>query len=197
MYEVIGSGKTRAFRVMWMLEELGLDYTYTPEAPQTEAVLAHSPLGKVPVLLVDGEPLRDSVAILTYLADKHGKFTHAPGTMERARQDGLTQQVMDELDAVLWTAARHSFILPEKMRVPEVKPSLAKEFARNAKRLADRIEGPFLMGEEMTVPDILAAHCLNWAHAIKFLPEDETLAAYSKMMRSRPAFRAAAEKTGR
>ena len=194
MYELIGSGKTRAFRVMWMLEELGLEYAYRPEAPHSPAVTEHSALGKVPVLLVEGAPLTDSVAILSYLADKHGRFTAPAGTVERARQDGVTQQIMDELDAVLWVAARHSFILPEELRVPEVKPSLKKEFVRNAARLADRMAGPFVMGQEMTVPDILATHCLNWGHGIKFLPEIPALQTYAKMMRDCPAFRRAAEK---
>lgn len=192
MYEVIGHGHTRAFRVLWMLEELGEEYSHRPDAPHSDYVNANSPLGKVPVLLVDGQPLTDSTAILTYLADRHGKFTYAPGTLERARQDGFTNQALDELEGLLWTAARHSFILPKEDRVPEIKPALAREVARNALRLAKRIEGPFVMGEEMTIADIVATHCLNWAQSIKFLPEDETLAAYGKRMRDRPAFKAAA-----
>ncbi len=194
MYEVIGHANTRAFRVLWMLEELGQDYTHRPEPPRSAAVTELSPLGKVPVLLVDGEPLTDSAAILTYLADKHGQFTHPCGTLERARQDGLTHQVLDELDAVIWTAARHSFVLPKDERVPEVKPSLKGEFQRNCERLAARLKGPFLMGEEMTVPDLLATHCLNWAFAAKFPEPDAVLTDYAKRMRKRPAFVAAAQK---
>lgn len=33
MYTVIGGTKTRAFRVMWMLEELGQPYDLTPRHP--------------------------------------------------------------------------------------------------------------------------------------------------------------------
>ena len=40
---------------------------------------------------------------------------------QRAKQDALLHRVNDEIDAVLWTAARHSFILPEAERVPAVK----------------------------------------------------------------------------
>ncbi|WP_375688222.1 glutathione S-transferase family protein [Pseudooceanicola sp. LIPI14-2-Ac024] len=193
MYEVIGHGHTRAFRVLWMLEELGLEYTHRPDAPHSPLVREHSSLGKVPVMLVDGVALTDSTAIITYLADKHGKFTYAPGTLERARQDGFTNLALDELEGLLWTAARHSFILPKEERVAEIKPALKVEIARNAERLAGRIEGPYLMGEEMTIADIVATHCLNWAHSIKFLPENEVLAAYGKRMRARPAFRKVAE----
>lgn len=31
MYEVIGSKASRAFRVLWLLEELGVDYDHTPQ----------------------------------------------------------------------------------------------------------------------------------------------------------------------
>ena len=133
--------------------------------------------------------LTDSSAILTYLADRHGKLTHPAGTIERARQDALTHCVLDELDAVLWTAARHGFVLPEDRRVPAVKDSLKWEFTRNVNRLAERFEGPFAMGETMTIADIVLTHCLNWAYNARFTIESEALLSYAKAMRGRDAFR--------
>ena len=191
MYEVIGSTQSRAFRVMWMLEELDQDYVHTAEKPRSEMVTALNPSGKVPVFKDGDEVLTDSTAIISYLADKHGKMTHACGTIARARQEGLIHQILDEIDAVLWTGARHTFILPEERRVPEVKDSLRWEFARNVKRMADRFEGPFLMGEEITVPDIILTHCLNWAFSAKFLHEEQVLTDYAKRMRGREAFKRA------
>ena len=194
MYEVIGSAQSRAFRVLWMLEELGQEYKHTPEKPRSELVSSLNPSGKVPVFKDGDAVLTDSTAIITYLADKHGQLTHACGTIERARQDGLTHQILDEIDSVLWVAARHSFILPEEKRVPEVKDSLRWEFDQHVARIADRLEGPFLMGETMTVPDIILTHCLNWAYAAKFTYEQENLLAYAKAMRGRDAFKRAAGK---
>lgn len=192
MYTVIGAVKSRTLRVLWMLEELGQPYEHRPEPPRSEAVRALNPLGKVPVLL-DGEAaLTDSTAILTYLADKHGGMTFPAGTLERARQDGLTQFVLDELDALLWTAARHSFILPEERRVPEVKDSLRWEFQSAETRLAGFLgDGPFLMGETMTIPDIIAVHCLGWAITARFPQSDPALRAYAERLRDRPAFQRA------
>ncbi len=194
MYDVIGSAKSRAFRVMWMLEELGEPYTHTDVSPHSDEARRANPSGKIPALRDGDAVLTDSTAILTYLADKHGKLTYPAGTVERALQDALTHTALDELDAVLWTAARHSFVLPEDQRVPQVKDSLKWEFARNAGNLADRIEGPFLMGERMTIADIVAAHCLNWAYGAKFPVEDERLLTYGKAMREREAFKRAAGK---
>ncbi|MCB1313600.1 MAG: glutathione S-transferase family protein [Sedimentitalea sp.] len=191
MYTLYGSPSSRAFRVLWMLEELELPFEFVPSKPRSDEVLALNPSGKIPVLR-DGEAvLTDSTAILTYLADKHGKLTHPAGSVARAHQDALTHTVLDEFDAVLWTAARHGFVLPEEQRVPAVKPSLKWEFERNLARLAQRFAGPFLQGETMTIADIICVHCLNWAHSAKFPVEDETLKAYSKRMRARPAFQRA------
>ncbi|MDK3071586.1 glutathione S-transferase family protein [Sedimentitalea sp. JM2-8] len=189
MYKVYGSVTSRAFRVLWMLEEIGEPYDYIKAGPRSEAVTALNPSGKIPVLTDGNVVITDSTAILTYLADKHRKLTFPAGTIERAHQDALTHAILDELDAVLWTAARHGFVLPEEHRVPDVKPSLKWEFARNLDRLADRMAGPFLQGEQMTIADIIATHCLNWAIGAKFPVENEKMNAYAKAMRSRDAFK--------
>ncbi|AVO38306.1 glutathione S-transferase family protein [Pukyongiella litopenaei] len=197
MYQLIGHPHSRAFRVLWFLEEAGLPYTLDPASPHSDAVTAHNPSGKVPVLIEDGVALTDSTAILIYLADRHGVLAHPAGTLERARQDALTQCLLDEFDATLWTAARHSFVLPEDRRLPAIKDSLKWEFARSLARMADRFDGPFLQGETMTIADIIATHCLNWAYSAGFPVESDTLKAYSKRMRARDAFtRAAAAGAG-
>lgn len=193
MYRVIGTKGSRTMRVLWMLEELGQPFEHVAAPPRSDAVRALNPAGKVPVL-VDGDlVLTDSTAILTFLADRHGSLTHPAGTADRARQDGLTQLILDEFDAALWTAARHSFILPPEHRVPAVKDSLKWEFARSQAALVARWnEGPFLMGHEMTVPDIILCHCLDWALAAKFPVTEARLADYAAMMHVRPAFQRAA-----
>lgn len=196
MLKLLGSKNSRAFRVLWMLEELGLDYTFEAAAPRSDAVRALNPTGKIPVLVADGEVLTDSVAIMTYLADREGRLTYPAGTPARARQDAFTQRVHDDFDAPLWTAARHSFILPEEHRVPAIKPSLRWEVARHAAQLAGEVEGPFLMGEEMTVPDLVMAHCLSWAKVAKFDLGVPFWEEYGARMQSRPAYARARDRRG-
>ena len=192
MYKVIGTSKSRAARVLWMLEELGQSYEHDAAGPRTDPVLAHNPTGKVPVLLVDGQAITDSAAIMQFLADRHGDLTYPAGTLERARQDSLLHFVLDEFDAALWMAARHSFILPPEHRRPEIKDSLKWEFERSQKALVARMgEGPFVMGARITVPDILLAHCLIWAMGAKFPITEPVLADYLARMQQRPAFQRA------
>ncbi|GAB4384248.1 glutathione S-transferase family protein [Albidovulum sp.] len=193
MYTVIGPVKSRTFRVLWMFEELGLDYRHVPALPQTAGVTRFNPAGKVPVLVEDGTPITDSTAIIQYLADKHRALTYPAGTLDRARQDSMTQFILDEFDAALWMAARHSFVLPEEMRHAAIKNSLRWEFERSQKTLARRMgEGPFVLGERMTVPDIILTHCGNWALAARFPIVDHQFSDYLERMRQRPAFRRAA-----
>lgn len=192
MYTVIGSVRSRTLRVLWMLEELGEPYTHKPAAPRSDDVKAHNPAGKIPVLIDEGVPLTDSTAIIQYLADKHGKLTHKAGTIERARQDGLTQFLLDEFDAALWMAARHSYILPEELRQEAITKSLIWEFERSQKTLVARMAaGPFLMGDKMTVPDIILAHCGGWAVNAKFPIVEPRLTEYLERVRGRDAFKRA------
>ena len=191
-YQVIGSVRSRALRVLWMLEEIGEPYEHVKAGPRSPEALALNPSGKIPVLVADGAAITDSTAILTYLADKHGKLAFPAGTLDRARQDGLTHLALDEMDAVLWTAARHSFVLPEEHRVPEIKGPLRWEFARTCTRLAERKgDAPFLMGDAMTIADIVTAHCLSWAINAHFPVEAQGLIDYVDRMKARPAFQRA------
>jgi glutathione S-transferase len=188
MLTLVGTPKSRAFRPLWLLEELGLPYSHLPAGPQSPEARDHNPTGKVPILIEDGLTLTDSTAILTYLADKHGQFTAKAGTPERAQQDSLTNFLLDELDAPLWVAARHSFVLPPEHRLPAIKDSLRFEFNQSLTRLAARLHGPYLMGEAFTLPDIIATHCLRWGAAIKFAIPEPRLADYLARTTARPAF---------
>lgn len=197
MYKVIGTPQSRAMRVMWLLEELGEPYELDPAAPHSEAARVANPTGKIPALIDGDAVLTDSVAICTYLADKHGKCTFPAGTIERAKQDGFTQFAVDELEGALWTSAKNSFIHAAEVRVPAIKDVCRIEFATALQTLRDRLgDGPYVMGDTFTIADLLIGHCGIWARAAKFdLPEDGPLFDYFKRLRDRPAFKAAVAKS--
>lgn len=192
MYTLIGHPRSRAMRVLWMLEELGETYDYDPAPPQSPAILAVNPSGKIPALKVDDTVLTDSVAILTFLADSHGKLTFPAGTLARAHQDAFTQFCVDEVEGALWTAGKHSFVLPEALRVPAIKATCRFEFDRAMTTLAGRLgDMDFVMGDTFTVPDLLLGHCAGWAEAAKFDLPGGRLGAYFARLRARPALAAA------
>jgi glutathione S-transferase len=188
MYTLIGHPRSRALRVIFALEELGLDYEIDPKTPRDPEVMALNGTGKIPLLKTPEGVIGDSVAILTYLADTQGQLTYPAGTYARAVQDSLTQFIVSELDAALWLKAKHSFALPEDWRVPEVKPTAEKEFTRAWEVLAEQKgDKPFLAGDALTIPDILASHCAGWGLTARFPLPSGPMGDWLKSLRKRPA----------
>ncbi len=192
MYKVIGSPKTRALRVIWMLNELGEPYEVDPLPPRDPKLASLNPSLKVPVLKDGGDYVIDSVAICQYLADKHGKMTYPAGTIRRAHQDSFTQFCVDEVEGPAWIAAKHTFALPEEYRVADVKRACAFDFGRAMASLSERLGSKtFVMGDTFTVPDLLLGHTIGWAMSMKWPVEQKNVSDYVARVRSRPAFLAA------
>lgn len=84
---------SRSQRVLWLLEELGLEYEIKfyqrdPKTMQAPASLrAVHPLGKSPVITENGVTVAESGAIIEYLLERHGngRLIPPPGTPERLR----------------------------------------------------------------------------------------------------------------
>ena len=85
---------SRSQRVLWLLEELGVDYEVQRYARDAKTLLAPPelravhPLGKSPVINEDGVTVAESGAIVEYLLDRHDRgqvLRPAPGTPERLR----------------------------------------------------------------------------------------------------------------
>ena len=189
MYKVIGNTNTRTLRVLWAMNEIGLEYKHLKVGAQSAEAQLANVSGKVPSLEANGVNIADSTAIITYLADKYNQLTFPAGTIERAQQDSFTQFILDELDSILWTAARHSFVLPKEMRVRELKNTLHWEFARSLKVLESRMgTGQNVMGEKFTIPDIILTHIGGWARVAKFDIPDGKLRDYFRQQIKRPAY---------
>ncbi|MEO9874623.1 MAG: glutathione S-transferase [Anderseniella sp.] len=193
MYKLIGSAKSRAFRVMWMLEELGEAYEHDSAAPRSAEALAVNPSAKVPAFMDGDDVIIDSVAICQYLADKHDRFTHRAGTVERARQDSFTHLALDELDGALWWAAKNSFVLPEDLRSDKAAAACEHDYMRGLGHLEARLgDNQFVTGDEFTVPDLIIGHCMGWGiNVMKWIPPKGPLRDYLARLRERPAFKAA------
>lgn len=192
MYKVVGLPRTRTMRVLWMLEELGQDYQIDPARPHSDAAVVGNPGGKVPTLIDGDHVLVDSVAIVTYLADKHGAATHPAGTAARGHQDAITQFCVEEVEGALWTAAKNTFVNPEDQRCKDVVPICRFEFDKAMATLEKHIEGrEFVAGDFFTVPDLLLGHCAGWAANAKFDVPGGPVGDYLARMRARPALKRA------
>jgi glutathione S-transferase len=84
---------SRSQRVLWLLEELGVEYDIKRYTRDPATMLAPPslrevhPLGKSPVISDDGVTIAESGAIIEYLVERYGKgrFAPGPGTPERLR----------------------------------------------------------------------------------------------------------------
>jgi len=85
---------SRSQRLLWLLEELGLEYQIKRYQRDAKTMLAPPelrqvhPLGKSPVLEEDGVTVAESGAITEFVLDRHdphGRLRSAPGTPERLR----------------------------------------------------------------------------------------------------------------
>jgi glutathione S-transferase len=193
MYTLIGSPKSRGFRVMWMLEEAGQEYEIIAAAAGSEEARNYNPSGKIPALVVDDKVIIDSMAICQFIADRHKVCTYEAGTIERARQDSWLHFGLDELDSTCWWAAKHTFVLPEEYRSADALKACEYDFSRALGWLEERLGGnDYVMGDKFTVPDLLIVHCFGWAIGMhKWQVPEGPLTAYMNRVRGRPAFQKA------
>ena len=202
MYKVYGMPRTRSTRVVWALEELGVDYSFhhvdlAKGEGQSPEFLKLNPYGKVPVLIDGDLVLSESSAICTYLGDKYpeSELVPRPGTPDRGCYDQWCYYVLTELEQPLWTIGKHKFVFPEEKRIAEIIPVATWEFQTAAKVLAKHLEGcEYLVGDAFSMADILAAHTLLWAHAYKIPHNQKRLDMYREKISARTAFARAREK---
>ncbi|MHB8418029.1 MAG: glutathione S-transferase family protein, partial [Myxococcales bacterium] len=160
-------------------------------APNAYWFLALNPAGKLPVL-VDGDfVLAESVAIVLYLAEKYPQKGLLPsGLRERAEVYRWLLFTATELEAPLWRGQRHAIGYPPERRIPAEIPNVLQDFFDMARIMEKHMEGrQFLVGDHVTVADIVAAYTLDMAsvgRARKELEGLPNLRAFLERMYRRP-----------
>ena len=193
MLKLYGSPPTRALRVIWLLNELGLEYESHPldlmagEATQAPFVDLN-PAAKVPVL-VDGDVvLTESAAIQLYLAEKHPEAGLIPASLEdRGQMYRWMFLLVTEIEQPLWRIARHTFIYPEHKRLPQDVALARRECLAMVAVLERHMDGrEFIVGDRPSVADFNAAYTLDWANEAEMLGAAPRLRAYLQSMYARP-----------
>jgi glutathione S-transferase len=161
MLRIYGIARTRAFRVLWIAKELGLDYEHVeieigPAGARKSEYLAINPNGRLPSIDEDGFVLWESLAITMYLAKKHGSGRLYPVTLEgEARTWQWSLWALNEVDRGVNIWSLHAVRLQPEDRDAAMLAAALKVIGAPFKvldaALADR---PYLLGAEFTVVDL-------------------------------------------
>ena len=187
---------SRAGRIVWLLEELGLEYeinkmAFHPKDLKSDEHRARHPLGRVPVL-EDGEvSLFESGAIVEYVLARHGDgglkpAVDAPEFPEYLQWFHYCEgMVMPPVNTIVV----QTILLPPDRRDPvalsQAERLLAKAVAPVDSALAGR---EYVIGN-FSAADIMLGHSLFMANRLGSVSDDmQNLKQYVGRIQARPAF---------
>lgn len=185
----------RSFRVLWLMEEIGLDYevayySIRDGSMRAPAFLALSPAGRVPVLEHDGAVWFESAAIVQMLCETYpaGGLMPAPGSNGRARWLEMLNYA-ETVGCLLENLNLNLVFLrpPAKPSVPVVKLLNARLRASLAAMEA-RLDGAYLLPTGFSAADIMFGYGFELARYYVDLDAYPRLVAYWERLRARPAY---------
>jgi len=203
--------RSRSQRVLWLLEELGLDYTIERYA-RTAAGRAPSelkkvhPLGKSPVLTHGDVVIAESGAVVEYVLDVFGDGRMRPEPGTSAHRD--YQQFMHFAEGsmmapllvkLIFDRLRPAIPLLGSMVANKVDATFTlREVRSHLGYVEAHLEGrEWLAGDEPTGADVMMSYPLQAATERVDLGEPfPRVAAYLERIASRPAYRRAVERGG-
>jgi|HubBroStandDraft_6_1064221.scaffolds.fasta_scaffold367059_1 glutathione S-transferase len=173
MAKLYGTSKSRSARSLWALEELGVKYEHiATEVPKAKGPdhLKINPNGHIPALEDDGVVLFESQAINLYLAEKYGKNSIWPASVE---DHGRTYQwsfwAITELEAHFLTILSHKLFLPADQRDEKKAAAAADALKGPLGVLEGALKGhDYLLGSKFTIADLNVAGVLVFGTYVKF-----------------------------
>ena len=184
------SKQTRSSRIVWLLEEAGIDYEMVPiemgAEDQPADFLAASPLRKVPAIEDGDVAMADSAAIAIYVSDRYPNAGLGPSINDPLRGQFL-----------FWTMYTPAVLEPamaEKISGAEPNPRSHGwgSFDLMIETLERQLSpGPWLLGDQFSAADIVTGSSVVYLRMFGMLPESELLNAYADRCLERPAYQAA------
>jgi glutathione S-transferase len=193
---------SRSQRVLWLLEELGVEYDIKRYQRDAETNLAPPdllevhPLGKSPVITDDGRTIIESGAIIDYLVRRHGRgrLSPSPGT--------------DDHESYLqWLHyAEGSAMLPLMLkmytgRLPDggaaLQPRITSELDNHLGYMDRAMDATgWFVGGEFSAADVQLSFAPQVAALLYTLEPFPNLVAFLKRIHARPGYRKALERGG-
>lgn len=209
---------SRSQRILWMLEELSLDYQITQHQRDTKTMLAPNalkqihPLGKAPILVHDDKAIAESGAIIDYLADNFGRDEWKPTVgsdaylqyqywLHFAEGSAMPPMLLSLVFRRMLERAKPFFVkaiikkVVEKVNSAFIRPNLENNFRFINDHLA---EHTWFAGEAISGADIQMSFILEAAMARGLVSQTEhpAIAGFVATIQERPAYQRAIEKGG-
>jgi glutathione S-transferase len=196
-------GRSQSERILWLCEELGLDYKIQRYQRDAKTMLsppelrALHPLGAAPLIEDDGVQLAESGAIVEYILGRYGQGRLAYGP--EAPEYPAYLYWLHFSNGTLQPAMGRNMLL-SRLNLPSDHPMLLAMRGRldRALRLLDaRLTlAPYLAGEAFTAADVMTVFSLTTMRL--FYPADlspyPAVLAYLRRIGERPGYKRAMEK---
>jgi len=192
-------GEGRGFRVVWLLEEMGLAYRLRPVdlmagVEEDAEFLNVNPAGFIPAIQDGDVTMVESIAIMEYLMARHGPTPLAPDPHDPAFP--AYQQFLHLGEAGL--AASIYFVVVSRNLAPEAErlnwgARKALEVFESRLGLVTRqlAHSPYLAGDKFTAADISVTYALELARRSGTFALGEAEQAYVARTSGREAYKRA------
>jgi glutathione S-transferase len=202
MIKVHHLNNSRSQRILWLLEELQLDYEIISYQRDQKTRLAPSelfaihPLGKSPVIEDDYLKLHESGAITDYLIHAHGEGRMAPkvDTDQHAR---YREWLHYSEGSAMLPLLLHLYTSRLGEASKPLEPRISGETDNHFTFMNNHMKGrEFFVGEELTGADIMMSFPIEIAMARGFLQQYDALLSFLERIQLRPSYQAALKKGG-
>lgn len=206
MYQLYLASSTAGFAPHVLLRELNVPFELTfldleAREHKQPAYLALNPLGQIPALLADGQPIAESGAICLWLADRHLQTGFAPSPEDVLRAPYLQWMffLSNTVHATLMQYFYPQRYIEEPAQHDAVKMAGIKAagdwFAEIERHLSGN--GPYLLGDRISAADFYLFMLVRWGrHFDKPPARLPALGAFMQRLFERPAVKAAFDAEG-
>ena len=187
---------SRAGRIVWLLEELGLDYeinkmAFHPKDLKSDEHRARHPLGRVPVLEDGDLMLWESGAIVEYVRARYGDGRPTPAVASPRFPEYLQRFHYCEGMGMppVKTSVVQPRLLPPERRDATALAQAQKLLSRAVAPVDEALEGREYLAGDFSGADIMLGHALFMSNRLGQVSDELTnLKAYIERIAKRPAF---------
>lgn len=201
MIKIYHAQHARSLRIIWLMEELGQEYTVETlqfaegDLKKPEFLKIH-PMGKVPAIDDNGFIMYESGAIVEYLLGKFGDHDLVPA--RSSRDYGRYLQWFHFAEATMTmhvgNFVQHTALRPEEDRIPKVAEENA-ERVQVCLGLLDKelLNHDYITGNKFSAADIMVGYALHLANLFGLITDEHPkVQDYYERLKAREAYQKAA-----